>query len=317
MGPGSCAFPITITIELLRNMKLKSLFFIIFLVLSVEAVSARVVVDQAGRRVNVPDHPQRIVSLAPSITEIIFSLSADDKLKGATQYSDYPFQAKALPRVGSYVRLDLEKIVALKPDLCFGIRDGNPKHLVDKIEGLGIPVYVIDPRDIKGIMEAIKGVGDVLGAKEQAADLIGDMGKRLDRVKEIVAGSNLRPRVFFQVDAAPIITAGTNTFTHELINIAGGINLGAGAVPYPRYSWEQVLSLQPEVVIVTSMAGGHSPEKLIAEWRQWPQLPAVRNNRIHVVDANLFDRPTARLINGLEVLAGIIHPELYEVAGGR
>lgn len=299
-------------------MKLKTIFTIIFsLLLCVETAFAGVVVDQAGRQVNVPDHPQRVVSLAPSITEIIFSLGADDKLKGATQYSDYPPKAKALPRVGSYVRLDLEKIVALKPDLCIGIRDGNPKHLVEKIEAIGIPVYVIDPRNIKGIMKAIKGVGEVLGVRHQAAVLIDDMQKRVNKVKEIVASSMIRPRVFFQVDAAPIITAGTNTFTHELINIAGGINLGAGAVPYPRYSWEQVLSLQPEIVIVMSMAGGHSPEKLIAEWRRWPQLPAVQSSRIYVVDADLFDRPTARLINGLEVLAEIIHPELYEVAGDQ
>lgn len=274
--------------------------------------SARSLVDQADRTVPVPAKLERIVSLAPSITEILFSLGQQEKIKGVTMFSDYPPEAAQLPRIGSYVRLDVEKIVALKPDICFGIRDGNPKHLVEKIEALGIPVYVIDPRNTAGIMEAISGMAEVLMAQEQAHALIQDMQERMARVKAAVQGVSKKPRVFFQVDAAPIITAGTDTFTHELITMAGGINLGAGPVPYPRYSWEQALSLNPEIVVITSMAGGHTPEKLKDQWRRWRQLPAVQQGRIHVVEASLFDRPTARLVKGLEVLAAIIHPQLFE-----
>lgn len=273
--------------------------------------------DQAGRLVQVPVKVQRIVALAPSITEIIYALGQGKKLVGVTQYSDYPEAAKGLPKIGSYVRLDLERIVALKPDICFGIREGNPKHQVEKIEALGIPVYIIDPRNAEGIMEAIKGMGSALGASGPAETLTQEMARRIARVSRLANTASAKPRVFFQVDAAPIITAGTNTFTHELITLAGGLNLGAGPVPYPRLSWEQALALNPEIVVITSMAGGHSPESLKAQWRQWPQLPAVQQNRLHVVDAGLFDRPTPRFVEGLEALARIIHPELYGAPGGK
>lgn len=273
--------------------------------------------DQAGRLVKVPAKVQRIVALAPSITEIIYALGQEKKLVGVTQYSDYPEAAKDLPKIGSYVRLDLERIVALKPDICFGIREGNPKHQVEKIEALGIPVYIIDPRNAEGIMEAIKGMGSALGASGPAETLTQEMARRIAKVSRLANTASAKPRVFFQVDAAPIITAGTNTFTHELITLAGGVNLGAGPVPYPRLSWEQALALNPEIVVITSMAGGHSPESLKAQWRQWPQLPAVQRDRLHVVDAGLFDRPTPRFVEGLEALAKIIHPELYGAPGGK
>lgn len=273
--------------------------------------------DQAGRLVRVPVKVQRIVALAPSITEIIYALGQEKKLVGVTQYSDYPEAAKGLPKIGSYVRLDLERIVALKPDICFGIREGNPKHQVEKIEALGIPVYIIDPRNAEGIMAAIKGMGAALGASGPAETLTQEMAKRIAKVSRLANTASSKPRVFFQVDAAPIITAGTNTFTHELITLAGGLNLGAGPVPYPRLSWEQALALNPEIVVITSMAGGHSPESLKAQWRQWPQLPAVQQNRLYVVDAGLFDRPTPRFVEGLEALARIIHPELYGAPGGK
>ncbi|PKN46471.1 MAG: cobalamin-binding protein, partial [Deltaproteobacteria bacterium HGW-Deltaproteobacteria-16] len=192
-----------------------------------------------------------------------------------------------------------------------GIRDGNPKHQVEKIEAAGIPVYVIDPRDIKGIMEAIQGVGGVLGVPARAEALVAEMSGRIAHVRQQVATTQTRPRVFFQLYSPPIVTAGSKTFIHELITIAGGVNLGAGPVDYPRFSWEKVLSLDPDVVVVTAMGGKQKPEQLKAQWQQWPQLSAVRSGRVHVVNDNFFDRPTPRLINGLEALLRILHPELF------
>lgn len=290
----------------------KIFVIILFLWVLPVAALAREVTDMVGRVIDVPDKPQRIVALAPSITEIIFSLEQEAKLKGVTHYSDFPPAAKDLPKVGSYVHLDLERIVALQPDLCFATKDGNPLHIIEKIEALNVPVFVIDPRNMDEIMAAIQRVGEILGAQQKAAELVSDMRQRLERVRRKMAKSGHRPTVFFQLDAAPIVSAGNGTFTHELINLAGGKNLAAGSSPYPRYSWEDILKLQPEIVIVASMAGGYSKEKLKKDWLQWPQLPAVQNNQIYVVEANLFDRPTARLFYGLEVLAKIIHPELYE-----
>ena len=275
-------------------------------------VSAGSVIDQVGRNVAVPDNPTRIIALAPSLTEIIYDLGEEKRLRGVTKYSNYPVQAGTLPRVGSYVRLDLEKIIALQPDLCLAIKDGNPRHIVEKIVALGIPVYVIDPRSLDRTMDTITRIGSLLHAEQAAADLVADMQSRIARVQRLVNETDYRPRVFFQIDAEPLISAGNNTFINELIELAGGINAAAGKDPYPRYSWEDILILQPDIILISSMAGGLNPEELIMTWKKWTQLSAAVNNRIFVVDADLFDRPTPRLVEGLELIAGIIHPELFK-----
>jgi iron complex transport system substrate-binding protein len=270
------------------------------------------VIDQVGRSLVVPDNPTRVIALAPSITEVIYDLDQEKRLVGVTQYSTHPAEAKSLPKVGSYVRLDIEKIISLKPDLCLAIKDGNPKHIVDKIVSLGVPVYVIDPRNLLQIMDTITRLGSLLDAEKTAAELVADMEKRIGRVQKLVKKASDKPRVFFQIDAEPLFSAGTNTFIHELIELAGGINTAAGEDPYPRYSWEDILVLQPEIVLISSMAGGFAPEDLIKSWRRWNQLSAVNKDQVFVVDADLFDRPTPRLVDGLEVIAAIIHPELYK-----
>lgn len=273
---------------------------------------ARKVVDQAGREVEIPADPGRIISLAPSITEVVFSLGKGNLLKGATLYSDDPPEARKLPRVGSYVQLDIEKIVALRPDLCLAIKDGNPIHTVNRIESLGVPVYVVNPRSLESIVAMVDGLGNILGAAERAERITGDMRARMEKIRNRLGDKIDRPKVFFQIDAAPIVSAGRNTFIDELIVTAGGINLAANAgTAYPKFSWEDILALQPEVAIVASMAGGFSAEDLRSGWQRWPQLPAVKNKRVHVVDAGLVDRPTPRLIDGLETFAAIIHPELF------
>ena len=273
--------------------------------------SARVVTDELGRKMTVPDDLKRVVSLAPSITEIIFSLGKEDLLKGVSRFSDFPAAAEKLPSVGSYVHLDLEKIVALKPDLCIGIKDGNPIAVVRKLEHLGIPVYAVDPRDLNAVLETVIQLGRLLGADPKAQAIVSDMRTRMERVKSLVATSPHKPRVFFQIGVSPIVSAGTQTYIHELILMAGGRNLAEGPVPYPRYSREQVLGLSPDVMIITSMARGASFERVKKQWSKWPSLPAVRNNRILLLDSNLCDRPTPRLIDGLEQVAEAIHPDLY------
>ncbi len=250
----------------------------------------------------------------PSITEIVFALGAGGRLVGATRYSNEPPAARKITRVGSYVHLDVEKIVSLGPDLCLAIRDGNPKHIIDRLETLSIPVYTLDPRNLDEIVESILMLGEALDAREQAAATAEKMHLRLNAVADRVGRTVSRPGVFFQIDAAPIISAGSNTFIDKLITRAGGVNLAAGPKTYPRYSWEEILAMRPEIVIIASMAGGFTPEELKAGWRKWPQIPAVKNHRLYVVEADLFDRPTPRLINGLELLAEIIHPELAGAA---
>lgn len=267
-----------------------------------------------GRRVEIPEKPQRVVALAPSITEIIFALRRQDRLVGVTNYSDYPPEATKLPKVGSYVHLDLERIVALKPDLCIAIKDGNPRVVAQRLNSLKIPVYAVNPRNLATVMQTVLQIGDLLMAGEKANLVVQQMKSRIQRVASLVAKSTHRPRVFYQIGISPIVSVGTHTFMHELIVLAGGINLAQGPVAYPRFSREQVLALAPEVFIITSMARVAVFEQVKKDWRRWPSLPAVRNNRIFLEDSNLFDRPTPRLVDGLEVLVRLIHPELFEKA---
>ena len=285
-----------------------------FIVFSGTPSLARIVTDQLGRNVTVPDEPRRIVSLAPNITEIIFALGQEHLLIGATRFSDYPPEAEKLPKVGSYVHLDLEKIVALKPDLCIAIKDGNPIVVAKRLESLKIPVYAVDPKNLETIMQTVLEIGGLINAEKRADLLVQNMDLRIQKVKSLVSNVTHRPRVFFQIGVSPIVSVGTHTFIHGLIVLAGGTNLAEGPISYPRFSREQVLALSPEVIIITSMARAAIFEQVKAEWNKWPDLPAVRNQRIFLEDSNFFDRPTPRLVDGLELLVRLIHPELFKEA---
>jgi iron complex transport system substrate-binding protein len=272
------------------------------------------VTDPLGRTLTVPDSPARVVALAPSVTEIVYALGQERRLVGVTEYSDSPPEAKALYRVGSYVKLDLERIVALKPDLCIAVKDGNPRDAVERLMSLGIPVYAVDPRSLDMVLSAITQIGDLLEAKDRAKALVNSLQDRMTRISNIVARANRHPKVFIQIGLTPIISAGTHTFIHELIARAGGINLASGETPYPRFSREQVLVMSPDIIVITSMARSSNFEQARTEWLQWPSLPAARDQRIFIEDANLFNRPSPQLVEGLEHLARLIHPELFKGA---
>jgi len=287
-------------------------YFLALFMCLIPRVAAGTFVDQLERQVTLPDDPQRVISLAPSITEIIYALEQENRLKGVTRHSDFPIQATKLPKIGSYVRLDLERIVALNPDLCIAIKDGNPKEVIDRLESFKIPVYVVNPRNLNTVLETIIEIGNILNADDKAETLLTNLHDRIQRVKSLISQDTYRPGVFFQIGISPIVSVGTDTFLHELIVLAGGENLADGKTPYPRFSREQVLALAPEIFIVTSMARQAVFERVKAEWRRWPSMPAVRNERIFLVDSNLFDRPSPRLVDGLELLIKLIHPELLK-----
>ena len=252
-----------------------------------------------------------MVALAPSVTEILFQLGRKDRLAGVTQFSDYPPAAQVLPKVGSYVHLDVERIVALQPDLCIGIKDGNPLEKVAQLEALNIPVFAINPQGLTSVMDSVVAIGRLVNAEPEAREIVTTMRRRIDDIQNRIAGARTTPRVFFQIGVSPIVSVGSATFIHELIHLAGGVNISAGRVPYPRFSKEQVIGMAPDVMIISSMARKAVFEQVKAEWEQWPAIPAVRNKAIHIAPTNLFDRPTPRLLDGLALLARLIHPELF------
>lgn len=282
---------------------------LIFSIFLAAPAHSRVLVDQIGRTVEVAEPLTRVVSLAPNLTEISYQVGGGETLVGATRFANFPEAAARLPKVGSYVALDIEKIVSLQPQLCLAIRDGNPKAVVDRLEALGIPVYVFDPQSLEAIVDTVERLGSIYRQDARARELAGGYRQRLARVARQVAEIERRPEVFFQIDAQPVISAGYDTFLHQLLTRSGSINLAADRTGYPRYTWEELLVLEPEVVLLASMAGGYTDQELRSLWQEWPQIPAVRNGRLYVVDADLFNRPTLRLIDALEFLVDLLHPE--------
>jgi iron complex transport system substrate-binding protein len=289
-----------------------SIFAITILLACGLPIMAKTVEDQLGREIRVPDDPKRIIALAPSITEIIFALGQQDRLKGTTQFSNYPAEAAKLPKVGSYVRLDLERIVALNPDLCIAIKDGNPKGIIDRLQSLNIPVFAVNPRNLESMMQTIQKIGSILNASQKANTLVKDMRSRIQQVDALVSRIDRRPRVFIQIGISPIISAGRNTFIHELVVRAGGINVAAGNSAYPHFSREQVFALAPDVLIITSMARSGAFEKAKADWNRLSHMPAVREKRIYTVNSDVFDRPSPRLLDALEILTRLLHPKLFK-----
>lgn len=290
--------------------------FLQFLLISTSAYAVtenfRVVTDQLGRKVAIPQKPLRVISLAPSTTEIVYAIGCEKLLVGATIYSDYPAAAKKLPRVGSYIKLDLEKIIALNPDLCLAVKDGNPKETVLRIESFGVPVFAVNPDGLETVISAVEKLGDVLNVKPRAEEVTTKMRQRMTRVEEFTSKLKNRPGVFFQIGIDPIVSTGSGTFLDELIELAGGRNLSKGPKAYPRFSKEQVLSMSPDVIIITSMARHEIFEEVEKDWNSWPNLPAVKNKRVYVVESDILDRPTPRLVEGLEMLTGVIHPEFKQ-----
>ncbi|RJQ65222.1 MAG: cobalamin-binding protein [Desulfobacteraceae bacterium] len=241
---------------------------------------------------------------------MIYALKQEDRLVGVARFSNYPPAARKLPQVGSYIQLDVERIAALQPDLVIAIKDGNPLTTVEQLQAIGLPVYAVNPLDMQGVMQSMRALGDLLGARAQADAVVGDMQARISKTKARLARTSGRPKVFFQIGVSPIVSVGSHTFIHTLIELAGGINVAAGPTPYPRYSREQIIGLAPEVLVISSMERFAQFEQVKAEWMQWPAIPAVRNKAIFLAPPDLFERPSPRLVEALELLVRYLHPQL-------
>ena len=293
----------------------KSLLFalVISLLLHIPAEGKdRLLTDETGRKVKIPYPVKRIISLAPSITEILFALGLNEEIAAITKFCDYPEAALSKPRIGGFVNPDTEKIVSLKPDLIIGIRDGNRMDTVDRLNDFGFPVYLIDPKGFDGVLGTIKNIGEVVGREKESRRLMKDM---VDKRENMIALSRSlsKPKVFFQVGDVPLITVGKGTLADDLIRLAGGRSISENeSESYPSYSIETILAKAPEIIIMSSMESKKDRTNLIKRWQNWKTIPAVKMNAIHVVDSNLVDRPTPRIVEGLETLVRIIHPELLK-----
>jgi iron complex transport system substrate-binding protein len=264
--------------------------------------------DEAGRRVQVPDSPRRIVSLAPSITECLFALGLNPEVVGVTQYSNYPSEAASKPKVGSYVHINLERVLALQPDLVLAIRDGNPRDQVERLARMVPAVFVMDPRSLEGLFRTLETLGEILQREEGAAAIVRGLKQRMERIQGLLAG-RVRPRVFLQVGVNPLVTVGKGTLQDHLLALAGGENVaGSELMPYPILSLERVLEARPEVILVSSMVEKVDADRELQRWGRWKEIPAVAQGRVHVIEGDLIDRPSPRILDGLEAMAALIHP---------
>jgi iron complex transport system substrate-binding protein len=294
----------------------KSLLFafvinILLLNFSIEG-QERVFTDEIGRKVKIPNSAKRIISLAPSITEILFGLGLNEKIVGITDFCDYPEAASNKPRVGGFINPSIEKIVSLRPDLIIGTRDGNRIETIRRLDDLGFSVYVVDPKSFDGVVRTIGNIGGIVGRGDELRRIIGDMKTKKEDIIRLTRPL-LRPKVFFQVGYAPIITVGRGTLADDLIRLAGGESISEHEpLSYPLYSIETILLKAPEIIIMSSMESKRDYSNLVKMWQHWKSIPAVKMNAIYVIDSNLVDRPTPRIVQGLEALVRIIHPEVLQ-----
>jgi iron complex transport system substrate-binding protein len=270
--------------------------------------------DGLGRQIQLDHIPQRIVSLAPSNTEILFAVGAGSQVVGRDDFSDYPDAVKSLPKVGGTDKYNNEQIVALRPDLVLAAEINTPEQ-VKALESLELTVYYLkNPTTLEEMYGNLETMAKLTGHETETATLIESLKARVAAVDKKIAAATARPSVFYEIDAtdpAKPYTAGPGTFIDLLIQRAGGTNI-AGTLKdqYPQLSLEQVITLNPSFIILGDSLYGVTPDVVKAR-PGWGSLGAVKNGNIFPVDDNLFSRPGPRLVDGLELLAKLLHPELF------
>lgn len=271
--------------------------------------------DGLGREITLDGPPQRIVSLAPSNTEILFAIGAGDQVVGRDQLSDFPEEAKSAMDIGpAFEALNTELIVSLQPDLVLAAEINTPEQ-VKQLEDLGLTVYYLNnPLTLEDMYGNLEIVAQLTGHEEETAALIESLKARVAAVDEKIAPISSRPGVFYELDAtdpAKPYTAGKGTFITQLIERAGGHNIAADLDGYPQMSLEQVVAADPAFIILGDARYGVTPES-IAQRPGWENLSAVKNGNVLPFNDDLVSRPGPRLVDALEELAKLLRPELFQ-----
>src|SRR5215211_1352028 len=271
--------------------------------------------DGLGREVKLSGSPQRIISLAPSNTEILFAIGAGDQVVGRDQLSDFPEEAKNVAYICStFDALNTELIVSLKPDLVLAAEINTPEQ-VKQLEDLGLTVYYLkNPTTLEGMYGNLELVAQMTGHQEEAAALVESLKARVAAVDEKIAPLSSRPGIFYELDAtdpSKPYTAGKGTFITQLIDRAGGYNIASDLEGYPQISLEQVVAADPAFIILGDARYGVSAET-IAQRPGWENLSAVKNGKVLPFNDDLVSRPGPRLVDALEELARLFRPELFE-----
>jgi iron complex transport system substrate-binding protein len=278
------------------------------------------VVDGAGRAITLPKEPNRIVSLAPSNTEILYALGLGESVVGVTPFCDFPVEAKTKKHaVGMDQRVNKEELVSLAPDLVLAAGITNPED-VKVLEGLGIPVFTVGkplgtPSSIEDVLADIEAVGAITGRTVEAKDIADQLRLRVQNVFTKIAVLSYAPSVFYELDATEPtkpFTAGPGSFVDSLIMLAGGHNVASDAkLQWAQLSSEEIIRKNPEIIILGDAKYGVSVDDVLTR-PGWSGIRAVQNNKVFPIDDDLISRPGPRVVDGLEEMAEILHPALFE-----
>jgi iron complex transport system substrate-binding protein len=275
---------------------------------------AGVIVDDLGRSVNIEKIPQGIISLAPSNTEILFALGLEDKVVGVTEYCNYPAEALDKEKIGGYSTPDIERIIALQPDLVLA-SSIHAKEFIPALEERGLTVFALAPENLDGILEDIQMVGEITGKGKEASKLVTQMEDRIEAITNKTGELQEKPRVFFITWHDPLWSVGSGTIIQELIEKAGGVNIFQDITGHGTVDLEEVVFRNPEVIIACT--GHGEAEGKPFEWAKSDEsrlqvTEAVKNNRIYQVDADLVNRAGPRIVDALEWFAYFTHPEVFD-----
>jgi iron complex transport system substrate-binding protein len=269
------------------------------------------VTDETGRRVKVPQPVRRIVSLAPSLTETLYALGAQDRVVGVTDSCDYPPEARSKPRVGGPMNPSLEQVVALKPDLVVMAKTANRLETVEALERLSMPVYGTDSHSVEDVLASTERLAGLIGVHEEGAALVASLRARLDQLQRALADHPPR-RVLFVVWLDPLISAGPGSFVGDALRRAGAETVIRSRQDWPHVSLEEVVRLQPEYLVFANS----DPEQASRDFQTldqkpgWRILEAVRERRIATI-SDAVNRPAPRLIDAIEQLARQLHPDAF------
>ncbi len=271
--------------------------------------ATREVTDDAGRRVSIPANVDRVVSLAPNLTEIVFAVGAGNRLVGRTSYCDFPAEAKAVAEVGDTLHPSLERIIALKPQVVLVSTASQLEVFTQQLKGQNIAVFVTDPHDLEGVFSSIERIGEIVGEKDQANLLLQKLRERTNAVEKAV--SQKPPvKVFYQVSGEPLYTAGRDSFVTDLMRRAGAASVTAD-VPgaWPKYSNESALAARPDAIILPTGGSMGAANAKVAEALR--QSPAVLQGRVYKINDDHLARPGPRSVDGLEEMARALHPDAF------
>ena len=283
----------------------RALLLLVLLLAAGAAQASRVVTDETGRTVTVPDHPHRVVCLVPSITDTVFALGSGDDVVAVSDYTTYPPAALKKPSIGSLVKPSIETILSFHPDLVLGASIPGSTETANQLQTVGVPVYLVDPHGLAGILRSVGSVGEALNRVPEATALDASLSKRIETVRVHSAGKPA-PRVLVPVWYDPIITIGKNAFISEIVETAGAKSVTDDLLPdWPEVSMETVVTRAPEALVL--IRGGKLSVEMLRKQPGWSSLPAIQAGKVYFVDSGIQE-PSPVAIDALEELSREFHP---------